>query len=159
MSKIDLDDTVRAVEEGRLPDWIAEHLRIYEESGGKEGHLWDSTVAGGKGMLPCLLLHTRGRRSGRELTHPLIYGVDGDDFVIVGSKGGAETQPGWYYNLLAEPSAKVQVGPDTHEVLARLLEGEERARIWSQMVELFPPYKDYQARTEREIPLFVLERR
>lgn len=159
MSKIDVDDTVRAVEQGRLPGWIADHLRIYEESGGTEGHMWDSTAAGGKGLLPCLLLHTRGRRSGRELTHPLIYGVDGDNFVIVGSKGGADTQPGWYFNLLAEPSARVQVGTDTFAVQARLLEGDERARIWTAMVDIFPPYKDYQAKTDRLIPLFVLERR
>lgn len=159
MSKIDVDSTVRDVEEGRLPEWIAEHLRIYEESGGTEGHMWDSTAAGGKGLLPCLLLHTRGRRSGRELTHPLIYGVDGENFIIVGSKGGADTQPGWYFNLVADPNARVQVGKDTFEVRARVLEGDERARIWTQMVDLFPPYTSYQAKTSREIPLFALERR
>lgn len=159
MSKIDVDSTVRDVEEGRLPEWIAEHLRIYEESGGTEGHMWDSTAAGGKGLLPCLLLHTRGRRSGRELTHPLIYGVDGENFIIVGSKGGADTQPGWYFNLVADPNARVQVGKDTFDVRARVLEGDERARIWTQMVDLFPPYTSYQAKTSREIPLFALERR
>lgn len=159
MSKIDVDSTVRDVEEGRLPEWIAEHLRIYEESGGIEGHMWDSTAAGGKGLLPCLLLHTRGRRSGRELTHPLIYGVDGENFIIVGSKGGADTQPGWYFNLVADPNARVQVGKDTFDVRARVLEGDERARIWTQMVDLFPPYTSYQAKTSREIPLFALERR
>jgi len=159
MSKIDVDSTIRDVEEGRLPGWIADHLRIYEESGGAEGHMWDSTAAGGKGLLPCLLLHTRGRRSGRELKHPLIYGVDGDSFIIVASKGGADTQPGWYFNLIAEPNARVQVGTETFAVTARVLEGEERARIWAQMEELFPPYTNYQAKTSRLIPIFALDRR
>ena len=158
MSKIDLDATIDAVNRGELPDWIAEHLRAYQESGGKEGHMWDSTFAGGKGLLPCLLLNTVGRKSGKAFVHPLIYGVDGDNFVIVGSKGGAETHPGWYFNLLANPQVTIQVGPETHKVTASLLEGEERERIWAQMVDLYPPYRDYQAKTERLIPLFLLER-
>ena len=158
MSDIDLDATLNAIEQGTLPDWIAEHLRVYQESGGEEGHLWDSTTAGGKGLLPCLLLHTTGRRSGRRFVHPLIYGVDGEHFVIVGSKGGAETQPGWYFNLIEEPQTTIQVGPDEIRVRARILEGDERERLWMQMVDVFPPYRDYQAKTSRQIPLFLLER-
>ena len=158
MTKIDVDATVDAVNRGELPDWIAEHLRKYQESGGSEGHMWDSTAAGGKGLIPCLLLHTVGRKSGKALVHPLIYGIDGDNFVIVGSKGGAETHPGWYFNLIAEPNVNVQVGSETHQVTARLLEGKDRERIWEQMVDLYPPYRDYQAKTERPIPLFLLER-
>jgi len=158
MSRIDLDATVRAVERGELPEWIAEHLRIYQESGGSEGHLWDSTFAGGKGLLPCLLLHSVGRRSGRTVVHPLIYGQHGDAYVIVGSKGGADTQPGWYFNLMHDPVTTIQVGPEEMQVRARLLEGAEREQIWTQMVELFPPYANYQAKTTRQIPLFLLER-
>ena len=158
MSKIDVDATIDAVNKGELPDWIADHLRVYQESGGKEGHMWDSTAAGGKGLLPCLLLHTKGRKSGKDFVHPLIYGVTGNDFIIVGSKGGAETHPGWYFNLVADPQTRVQVGPDSFDVTARILAAEERERVWKQMVDLYPPYEDYQAKTDREIPLFLLER-
>lgn len=156
MSKIDVDATVKAVEQGELPPWIAEHLRIYNESGGAQGHMWDSTAAGGKGLLPCLLLHSKGRKSGRMIVHPLIYGRDGDNFIIVGSKGGADTQPGWYFNLLAEPNVTIQVGTEEIQTRASIAEGAERERIWLDMVELFPPYLDYQAKTERTIPIFVL---
>lgn len=158
MGDIDVDAAVNAVEQGELPDWIAEHLRIYRESGGREGHMWDSTAAGGKGVLPCLLLRTVGRRTGREYTHPLIYGVDGDSYVIVGSKGGADTQPGWYFNLRADPEVDIQVGADELKTRARVVEGAERQRLWAHMVEVFPPYADYQTKTAREIPIFLLER-
>lgn len=158
MAKIDVDAAINAVEQGALPDWIADHLRAYQKSEGREGHMWDSTAAGGKGLLRCLLLYTIGRRSGRELIHPLIYGIDGDNFVIVGSKGGADSQPGWYFNLLADPVVAIQVGADKFSVHAHLLEGAERERVWTQMVEVFPPYANYQAKTERLIPLFLLER-
>jgi deazaflavin-dependent oxidoreductase (nitroreductase family) len=158
VSRIDVDDTIKKVEQGELPGWIADHLRAYNESGGREGHLWDSSAAGGKGLLPCLLLHCVGRRSGRAMVHPLIYGRDGDAYVIVGSKGGAETQPGWYFNLLAQPNVTIQVGTEEFQICARVIEGEERKRVWDQMVEIFPPYTDYQAKTQREIPIFMLER-
>jgi len=158
MSKIDVDATVKAVEQGELPGWISEHLKIYKESGGQEGHMWDSTAAGGKGLLPCLLLHSIGRRSKRTIVHPLIYGRDGDDFIIVGSKGGANTQPGWYFNLLADPNVTIQVGPEEIQTRASILEGAERERIWLEMAEIFPPYLDYQAKTERTIPIFKLAR-
>ncbi len=157
MDRIDLDATVRAVEQGELPAWIAEHLRVYRESGGKEGHMWDSTVAGGKGLLPCLLLHTKGRKSGRNFVHPLIYGRDGDNYIIVGSKGGSDTQPGWYFNLLDDPSVIIQAGTEELNVRARVLDGAERERVWRAMVDLFPPYTDYQAKTQRLIPIFALE--
>ena len=159
MTKIDVDASIDAVNKGELPSWIAEHLRVYQQSGGRDGHMWDSTAAGGKGLLPCLLLHTVGRKSGKQFVHPLIYGADGDNFVIVGTKGGAETHPGWYFNLIADSNVNIQVGAEKHQVTARLLEGSKRERLWQQMVELYPPYQDYQAKTERLIPLFLLERR
>ncbi|MEM7468450.1 MAG: nitroreductase family deazaflavin-dependent oxidoreductase [Pseudomonadota bacterium] len=158
MSKIDVDESIKEVDKGALPSWIADHLRTYQESGGKEGHMWDSTAAGGKGLLPCLLLHTVGRKSGREFVHPLIYGVSGESFIIVGSKGGAPTQPGWYFNLIENPKVSIQVGVDSFSVTARLMEGNERSDAWTQMVDLYPPYEDYQAKTSRLIPLFILER-
>ena len=96
MSKFNVTRGNRDLEEaGKPPAWVAEHLRIYRESGGAEGHLFDATVAGVPGLVPCLLLTTTGRRSGKKLTSPLFYSTAGDAYVVAGSKGGAETQPGW----------------------------------------------------------------
>src|SRR5262245_25481565 len=98
MSTIDVDQTIRELEAGKTPAWITEHLRIYRESGGTEGHLWDASAAGVPGPLPCLLLTTIGRRSGEKRTSPLIYGTARDAYIVIGSKGGADTQPKWYLN-------------------------------------------------------------
>ena len=140
-----------------LPNWIADHIRRYRESNGKDGHLWDSTVAGGKGMIPTLLLTTTGRKSGRKLELPLIYGKTAKGYVIVASKGGAPAHPAWYVNLRAQPEVDVQVAADRFKARARTSSGSERASLWKQMAELYPPYNDYQARTKREIPVVVLE--
>ena len=95
MSKFDVDQGIRDLEEtGKPPDWVAEHLRRYRESGGAEGHLFDATIAGVPGLVPCLLLTTIGRRSGEKRTSPLFYGTAGEAYVIIGSKGGAATHPG-----------------------------------------------------------------
>lgn len=107
MSKIDVDQRVRDLEAGKTPEWIAEHLRIYRESGGAEGHLFDSSVGGGLGLVTSLLLTTVGRRSGEKRTSPLFYGTAGEAYVVIGSKGGADTQPGWYLNLRANPAVEV----------------------------------------------------
>jgi len=149
-------DSVATLEQGAVPDWINDHLRAYRESGGTVGHYWDSTDFGGDGLKTCLLLTTRGRRTGKTYVHPLLYGADGDCYVIVGSKGGADTHPNWYFNLLATPEAEVQVGPATLRVRATLASGPERQRLWNLMTQVYPPYLDYQARTTREIPLFSL---
>lgn len=140
-----------------LPSWIADHVRRYLASDGKDGHLWDSSVAGGKGLIPTLLLTTTGRKSGRRQTLPLIYGKTGKGYVIVASKGGAPAHPGWYVNLKADPMVKVQVAAEKFEARARTATGAERAALWKQMAELYPPYDDYQRRTKREIPVVVLE--
>lgn len=159
MSKIDVDESVKTLESGTLPQWIADHLKSYRESGGKEGHYWDSSPFGGPGLLPCLLLETVGRRSGKSITHPLIYGVDGDRYVIVASKGGAPTQPAWYFNLVANPDVTLEVGTETIAARARLAGADERERLWALMVNIYPVYTEYQAKTEREIPIFVLDRK
>ena len=143
---------------GVLPQWIVDHLDDYERDPEK-GHLWDARPYGGRDQTPCLLLTTRGRKSGRQLTMPLIYGRDGDDVVVAGSKGGAHENPAWINNLVAEPNVGVQIVSDRYHAVARVASGDERARLWEMMVGVYPPYRDYQSRTPREIPVVVLSRK
>lgn len=128
-----------------------EHVRVYRETGGERGYRWRGTTI--------LLLSTRGRSSGEPRTTPLIHRTDGDRWVVVASKGGAPANPSWYENLLADPEASIDVLAETIPVVASTAQGEERARLWSLMAEVWPAYDDYQARTEREIPVVVLTRR
>ena len=95
-----------------LPGWIKDHLDRYIATNGEDGYLWDASLGGGKGMIPTLLLTTTGRKSGRELTLPPIFGQSGSDYVVVASKGGAPAHPAWYLNLDAEPKVHVQVKAD-----------------------------------------------
>lgn len=139
-----------------LPNWIAEHLRAYQESPAK-AHFWDGSFAGGHPNTPTLLITTTGRKSGRQLTTPLIYGADGDRFVVVASKGGAPEHPAWYSNLLAQPQVHVQVAAKKFGALARTANGAERERLWQLMSAIYPPYPSYQQRTQREIPVVVLD--
>lgn len=153
-----VQDAIDEIERGELPAWISEHLAAYRASGGREGHRWDATAVGGGSDVRCLLLTVRGRRSGKKYTHPLVYAEDGERFVVVGSKGGADTHPQWVHNLLADPAVEVQVGTETFAGRATRAEGRERERLWPIVATVFPPYDDYQARTRRDIPLFVIER-
>ncbi len=130
--------------------WVAEHIRKYIETDGREGHLWQG--------LPTLLLTTRGHRSGLLRRTALIYGRDGDDYVVVASYGGAPEHPYWYRNLDADPDVQVQVGAEKFTARARTASPEEKARLWPDMVAIFPTYEGYQAKTERDIPVVVLER-
>jgi deazaflavin-dependent oxidoreductase (nitroreductase family) len=141
-----------------LPDWIRDHIRRYLESDGADGHLWDSSERGGPGPVPTLLLTTTGRKSGTPQLLPLIYGKTPTGYAVVASKGGAPEHPAWYRNLVAQPEVDVQVGADKFAARARTASGAERAALWKQMAALFPPYDAYQRRTEREIPVVVLER-
>jgi deazaflavin-dependent oxidoreductase (nitroreductase family) len=106
-----------------------------------------------------LLLHHVGRRSGQERVAPLLYLPDGDDLIIVASYGGAPKSPAWFHNLRAQPQTVVQVGREKRRVTAREATAAERARLWPALVDLYPAYGDYQARTERQIPLVVLTAR
>ena len=106
-----------------------------------------------------LLLDHVGAKSGTKRTSPLVYGRDGENLVLVASKGGYPKNPAWFHNLLANPDTTVQVGSRTLNVHARVAEGEERARLWSLMVGVYGGYEDYRKRTEREIPVVVLEPR
>ena len=129
----------------------AEHVRRYRETDGEVGHIWkeDSTI---------LLLTTRGRMSGEPRTAPLIYAEDGDRYVIVASQGGAPEHPGWYRNLKKEPTVELQVEDEVFPARARTAEGEERERLWQKANEVWPHYAEYQERTDRVIPVVVLER-
>jgi len=128
-----------------------EHVRRYRETGGKVGHEWRN---GSK----ILLLTTKGRKTGEPRTSPLIYENDGDRYVIVASKGGAPEHPGWYRNLSKNPDVELQVMDEVFPAQARTAEGDERDRLWKLAAQQWPAYDDYKQKTEREIPVVVLER-
>jgi deazaflavin-dependent oxidoreductase (nitroreductase family) len=137
--------------------WIAEHIKLYQTDPEK-AHMWDSSALGGPGLLPTLLLTTKGRKSGEPRALPLIYGTSGDSYVVIASKGGMQTHPVWYLNLQAEPQCELQIGAKRVSARARVAEGEERDRLWKQLAEVYPPYEAYQkSATERTIPVVVLD--
>jgi deazaflavin-dependent oxidoreductase (nitroreductase family) len=137
--------------------WIKKHVELYRTDPEK-ARLWDSTPLGGPGLLPTLLLTTKGRKSGQPRALPLIYGEVGGSYVVIASKGGAPTHPAWYLNLQAHPECELMVGPKHVTAQARIAEGEERERLWTQMAEIYPPYDAYRKRAgERTIPVVVLD--
>jgi deazaflavin-dependent oxidoreductase (nitroreductase family) len=141
-----------------LPGWMVEHANRYLSSGGTEGHMYKMTQPGRPEMtVPSLLLTTTGRKSGERFIFPLFYGRAGDSYIVVASKGGAPQHPGWYRNILANPDVEMQVGTAKMTARARTATGEERARLWEKALEFWPPYADYQRKTEREIPVVVLD--
>ncbi len=105
-----------------------------------------------------LLLTTKGAKTGKETTTPVVYSKDGGRLVIVASKGGAPNNPAWYHNLLAHPTVTVEVGAEKFKVRATPVAGDERTRLYNQHANQYPSFKDYQAKTTRVIPVFVLER-
>jgi len=113
-------------------------------------------IGGRFGHLPILLLTTCGRKTGRNRTTPLVYLPDGENIVIIASNGGSDRHPEWWLNLRAQPNAEVQVGPDTKAVVAREAQGEERERLWRDVVDLYHGYDEYRRMTAREIPVVVL---
>ena len=141
-----------------LPDWMVQHANRYLASGGTEGHMYHITLPGRPEMtVPALLLTTTGRKTGEKFIFPLFYGTAGGSYFIVASKGGAPQHPGWYRNIQADPMVEVQVGTTHLKARARTATGEERARLWEQSLTFWPPYADYQQKTEREIPVVVLD--
>ncbi len=142
----------------KLPDWIQNHLSRYIATDGADGYLWDATLGGGTGLVPTLLLTTTGRKSGNALTLPLIFGESGADYVVVASKGGAPAHPAWYMNLQANPEVKVQIKGDKFNAHARTANATERAALWPKMVEIYGPYAQYQTKTDRQIPVVILQR-
>ena len=139
----------------RIP-WIQAHIELYRTDP-ERAHHWDSSELGGPGVIPTLLLTTRGRRSGEPRALPLIYGTHGGSFVVIASKGGMPQHPLWFRNLEAHPECEVQVGTRTLRARARVAEGAERDELWSLMQTIYPPYDAYQKRTERVIPVVVLD--
>jgi deazaflavin-dependent oxidoreductase (nitroreductase family) len=127
------------------------HVQRYRETDGEVGHTW-------KRGSKILLLTTSGRKTGKQTTTPLIYEQAGDGYVVVASKGGAPTHPGWYRNLAKDPNVEVQVKGDVFPARARTAEGEERERLWKLAAQQWPDYDAYQTRTDRQIPVVVLER-
>lgn len=130
----------------------AEHVLRYEETDGEVGYYHGDHGA------PILILTTTGRKSGAERKNPLIYQEVDGGYAIVSSKGGAPNHPDWHLNLQANPEVKVQIKGDRFVARARIAEGEERARIWDKMVKVWPDYNEYTKKTDREIPIVVLER-
>ncbi|MDQ3934424.1 MAG: nitroreductase family deazaflavin-dependent oxidoreductase [Actinomycetota bacterium] len=128
------------------------HTFLYRVTRGVVGHRIP-------GVGPHLLLDHVGAKSGKLRTTPLLYTQDGDDLVIVASKGGHPKNPGWYHNLRANPDTEIQVGSELRKVHARVADDEERKRLWPKVVAQYGGYEGYQQRTDRKIPLVILERR
>jgi deazaflavin-dependent oxidoreductase (nitroreductase family) len=130
--------------------WVARHVRSYVESGGQKGHRWNGVHT--------LLLTTRGRKSGKLRRTALIYGRDGDRYLVVASVGGAAKHPAWYLNLVEHPEVQVQVGPERFAARARPATPEEKPPLWRLMASIWPHYDRYQQKTRRDIPVVILER-
>ena len=127
-------------------DWVAEHTRKYVETGGEDGYMWRG--------YPTLVLTTTGRKSGALRRNALIFGRDGDDYILVASYGGRPQHPLWYLNLVADPAVTIQDRADVIRGVAETVpEGDARDALWAQMVALFPNYAEYQEKTERRIPV------
>ena len=137
-------------------NWKDEHLTAYLRSGGAEGHVMDLTDIGGHKFTTNLLLKYVGRKSGKTMVTPLIYGDIGGEVVIVASKGGADHHPAWYLNLKESKELSFQIGAQAYRGTWREPRGAERTLVWDFMVSVFPPYKAYQASTTREIPLVMM---
>jgi deazaflavin-dependent oxidoreductase (nitroreductase family) len=129
--------------------WVRDQVETYERSGGTEG----TTLRG----MPVVIVTSRGARSGKVRKNPLMRVEHDGRYALVASQGGAPTHPRWYFNLVADPHVELQDGPKKSDMVAREVTGEEKELWWNRAVEAYPDYADYQQRTERQIPVFVLE--
>jgi deazaflavin-dependent oxidoreductase (nitroreductase family) len=132
-----------------MPDWNRQVIEEFRANGGRVQAFTHQ---------PLLLLTHRGAKTGTERTNPLAYFPDGDRYVIVASKGGAPTNPDWYFNLKANPDASVEVGTETFRVHASEVSPEDRPRLWRLVTSSNPAFAEYETKTPRTMPLFVLER-
>ena len=130
--------------------WVRRHISDYVRTDGTKGHRWHG--------VDTLLLTTRGRRTGKLRRTALIYGRDGDRYLVVASQGGAKQHPNWYRNLVADPEVRVQVGAETFVGRARPATDKEKPKLWQQMASIWPDYDRYQAKTDRDIPVVIIER-
>jgi deazaflavin-dependent oxidoreductase (nitroreductase family) len=135
-----------------MSDWNDKIIAEFRANGGQVGGDFEG--------FPLLLLHTTGAKSGAERVHPVAYQALGDGrWAVFASKGGAPTNPDWYYNLRADPDVSIEVGTDSVEVRARVLEGAERSAVWEEQKRRAPGFADYETKTDREIPVVELTRR
>ncbi len=135
--------------DSKLSAWVEDHVRQYLETNGEKGHIWNG--------MPTLLLTTQGRKTEKYRTIPLIYGTYDGSYVVVGSKGGHAHHPSWYLNLQDNPKVTIQVGSKRMDAVARTSTGEERQKLWSQMCKVFSGYIEYATKTDREIPVVVID--
>jgi len=152
----DANVTMTEVERATL-EFVARHRNQYLSTGGREGHVLDYRHLGGHRFTTCLLLETVGRKSGERRVTPLIYGDTGGEVVVVASKGGADVHPAWYFNILEMSEVTIQIGSQAFRCTWRIPDGVEREAVWAFMEDLYPPYRDYQAATDRLIPLVMFQ--
>jgi deazaflavin-dependent oxidoreductase (nitroreductase family) len=130
--------------------WVRDQVDAYERSGGREANTLRDTG------LPIVIVTSHGHKSGKIRKTPLMRVEHDGEYALVGSQGGAPTHPYWYFNLIADPErVRIQDGPEPRDYTVRIVSGEERSIWWERAVAAFPPYADYQTKTEREIPVFV----
>ena len=130
--------------------WVADQVELYERSGGTDGLTLRDTG------LPVIIVTNRGRKTGAIRKTPLMRVVDGKNYILVASKGGAPEHPVWYYNLKADPDVEIRDKTEVYSMRVReVTDAAERERLWKLAVEAYPPYEDYQKKTERLIPMFV----
>lgn len=139
------------------PEWTKDHMRRYLASNGEDGYYVDFRPVGGPPQVPTLILTTTGRKSGKPQSLPLIYGEFDGRYVIIASKGGWPDHPAWFLNLEAQPIAELQIKAAKFKVRARIAAEPERGELWRQMAAMFPNFDRYQKRTQRQIPVVVLD--
>ena len=134
-------------------DWVREQVETYARTNGEEGNTLLDTG------LPVIIVTTRGHKSGKLRKTPLMRVEHDGEYALIASKGGAPEHPEWYHNLVADPTAvMIQDGPEPWDAIVRQVEGEERAEWYERAVAAFPPYAEYQEKTDREIPVFIASR-
>ncbi|MCX7864011.1 MAG: nitroreductase family deazaflavin-dependent oxidoreductase [Novosphingobium sp.] len=147
-----MSDTPRISPDGTDISLVNEsHVKAYQETNGEIGYLWNGATT--------LLFTHRGRKTGQLRTNAIIFTQVGNRYVIIASKGGSPTHPGWYHNILADPNVEVQIKGEKFAATARVAESPEREELWAEAVKQWPNFDVYQARTTRKIPVVVLERK
>lgn len=149
------DETSAAIRETRK-DWVVEHREMYLESGGAKGHIMDITAVGGRKFATHCMIKYIGRKSGKVFITPLCYADIGGEVVIVASKGGADEHPAWYLNIRDMQEVEFQIGTQAFRGTWREPEGAEREKVWDFVVDCHPFYANYQASTDRTIPLVMM---